>query len=52
MTRLSHVGNPSMYEAGDQRSARTESEQLQHKAAEHEHKVDIHAPEENTPQTN
>jgi hypothetical protein len=76
-----------MYEAGDQRSARTESEQLQHgryyagrfvrhfknishanklidieamkdsghttnKAAEHEHKVNIHAPEENTPQTN
>ena len=30
MTRLSHVGNPSVYEAGDQRGARTESEQLHH----------------------
>ncbi|KFY83707.1 hypothetical protein V500_09975 [Pseudogymnoascus sp. VKM F-4518 (FW-2643)] len=52
MTRLSHVGNPSVYEAGDQRGARTESEQLHHDievmrdtghtskmAAEHEHKT-------------
>ena len=31
MTRLSNVGNPSVYEAGDQRTAkRTESEQLHH----------------------
>lgn len=30
MTRLSHVGNPSVYEAGDQRGTRTESEQLHH----------------------
>ncbi|OBT68673.1 hypothetical protein VE03_01764 [Pseudogymnoascus sp. 23342-1-I1] len=52
MTRLSHVGNPSVYEAGDQRGPPTATEQRQHEieamkdtghtskmAAEHEHKT-------------
>ncbi|KFY75044.1 hypothetical protein V499_04966 [Pseudogymnoascus sp. VKM F-103] len=52
MARLSHVGNPSVYEAGDQRGPRTEAEQRLHdievmkdtghtskKAAEHEHRT-------------
>ncbi|KFY63553.1 hypothetical protein V496_03861 [Pseudogymnoascus sp. VKM F-4515 (FW-2607)] len=52
MTRLSSVGNPSVYEAGDQRGPPTATEQRQHDveemrdsghtskmAAEHEHKT-------------
>ncbi|KFY19762.1 hypothetical protein V491_04236 [Pseudogymnoascus sp. VKM F-3775] len=52
MTRLSHVGNPSVYEAGDQRGQPTETEQRHRDleqmretghtskmAAEHEHKT-------------